>query len=114
MTVEKLKRQLTIVSAKVSPDELASIDRTAELSGMNRSAYVRALLFQQDKKFKEFSLLPNEVIVKPEHVDETERHIQSLKRSYPNLSGSEIILSALKVALEQQNRTLSLKIKHVL
>jgi hypothetical protein len=114
MTVEKLKRQLTIVSAKVSPDELHSIDTSAELSGMNRSAYVRALLFQQNQKFREFSQLPTELIVKPEHANETEKHIQALQKSYPNLSGSEIILCALKVALEQQDRTFSFKIKNVL
>lgn len=114
MTVEKLKRQLTIASAKVSPDELQAIDEAAELNGMNRSTYIRSLLFHQNKKFKEFSQLPPEVIVKTEHADETEKHIQALQKQYPDLSGSEIILSALKVALEQQNRTLSFKIKNVL
>ena len=113
MNSEDLKKQMTNVTTKVPREEKERIDRLAKESGIKRSEYLRNLISRRNEKLNDFIQLPSVVIVQPEQASETADIIENFQKIYPDKSGSEIILGALKVAAKHQNRAYTHNLKNV-
>jgi len=114
MTIEKLQTHKVNVTVKVDRDEKVRIDTIANKLQMNRSTYLRNLLFRENHKMNILLDLPNELIIQPEEADAAKELIERLQKKYSGKTGSELILGALKIALKNENNYLSFKLTEVL
>lgn len=102
---------LGVLSTKVTDKERDRIDEAATASGMNRSEFIRAILFQKIEDFEQFLKLPTAVIPDSENADDISKLITHLQRRYPEATESEIIKSTLRLAIHNEKLLVSQKLK---
>lgn len=102
------------LGCKVSPEEKREVEQTARNLGMDKSGYLRARLFQGHEKIQQLSALPNDLIIAPQHADEAAILMEKLRNRYPNHHPSAILQGALSLALGNEYRTVSIKLKKYL
>lgn len=102
------------IGCKVSPEEKRQVEQIATNLGMDKSGYMRARLFQEHQKMQQLSALPHDLVIAPEYADAIFNLMQKLKEKHPNQRTSAILQGALSLALENESRYVSNKLKNYL
>lgn len=109
---EKTARNTETICFRAKPSEKLTISAFAQKNGMDLSNYCKMLVLSGHEKLLELWDDPREQIVDQFHQEQIESTLIKLKDSYPLLSDSELILKALQLALDNDKRIISNKIKN--
>lgn len=104
-------KQVTI-GFKVSAFKKKEIEQTAADLGVDVSTYLRDGILAQHEKVARLSRLPDELIFHESEIEEALKLVCRLKKEYPKCSTSKLLEGALAVALENESRIVSFKIKN--
>ena len=102
----------TTVGFKVAALKKKEIEQTAADLGIDVSTYLRDYLLAGHQKVNRLSAVPDELIFNESEIGEALKIINYLKKLNPKYSNSKIMLAALKIAVENESRFISNKIKN--
>lgn len=107
------QKQVT-VGFKVSVDQKKEIEAAARRLGVDVSTYLREILMGQHSKVKRFTAVPDALVIDQEYIPTMTEQLKRLWSKHSSHTVSEIIHAALALALENEDRVVSNKIKKYL
>lgn len=104
-------KQVTI-GFKVAVLKKREIEQTAADLGIDVSTYLRDRLLAQHESVTRLSKVPDELVFDGDEIEVALRAIRFLKKKHPKYSTSKLMLAVLKIAVKNESRIVSSKIKN--
>ena len=101
----------TTVGFKVAALTKKEIEQTAADLGIDVSTYLRDRLLARHESVARLSKMPDELVFHEDEIEVALRAIKFLKKRHPKHSTSILMLAALKLAVKNESRVVSNKIK---
>lgn len=102
----------TTVGFKVAALKKREIEQTAADLGIDVSTYLRDYLLASHEKVNRLSVVPDELVFNESEIEESLKIVNYLKKLNPKYTTSKIMLAALKIAVKNESRIVSNKIKN--
>lgn len=100
------------ISFRVKPSEKLNISAYAAKSGMDISSYSKMIVLSGHEKLLELWDDPREQVIDQYYQEPIKGILAKLQELYPTHNESELILKSLQIALDNENRIISNKIKN--